>query len=66
MSKVIATTSGYDGQLRAKGEVFDCPKDASGKEITKASWYRLHSDSGKASKAKPPEKSEVADEGKLT
>lgn len=52
--KVIATAVGYDNiKLREVGEVFDCPKNGEGEEITQAKWYKPAPKS-KAKVAAPP------------
>jgi len=39
--RVVATAVGIDGQghVRQIGDVFNCPKNAQGNEVVKASWY---------------------------
>lgn len=61
MSKVIATAPGYDGVLRAVGDVFDAPKGKDGKEITKSNWFKP---AGKVVADKPSDGTGNEDGGK--
>lgn len=39
--RVVATRTGFDGiAIRNEGDEFNAPKDAEGKPIAKASWYK--------------------------